>query len=60
MTSENIENTHANHSATSKAILTKMLVQPERLYFPICVLRKELSMVIVVTEKHQKTSVLFK
>ena len=24
---------HANHSATSKAILTKMHVQPERLYF---------------------------
>ena len=24
---------HVNHSATSKAILTKMHVQPERLYF---------------------------
>ena len=30
---ENIKITHANHSATSKAILTKMLVQPERLHF---------------------------
>ena len=33
---KNIEITHANHSATSKAILTKMTkmhVQPERLYF---------------------------
>ena len=33
---KNIELTHANHSATSKAILTKMTkmhVQPERLYF---------------------------
>ena len=29
----NIEITHASHSATSKAILAKMLVQPERLYF---------------------------
>ena len=29
----NIEITHANHSATSKEILTKMHVQPERLYF---------------------------
>ena len=25
--------THANHSSTSKAILTKMHVQPDRLYF---------------------------
>ena len=30
---ENIEITHANQSATSNAILTKMLVQLERLYF---------------------------
>ena len=30
---KNIKITHANHSATSKAIWTKMLVQPERLYF---------------------------
>ena len=33
---KNIEITHANHSATSKAILTKMTkmhMQPERLYF---------------------------
>ena len=30
---KNIKITHANHSAMSKAILTKMLVQPERLYF---------------------------
>ena len=30
---KNIEITHANHSATSKAILTKMLVYPELLYF---------------------------
>ena len=30
---EIIEITHANHFATSKAILTKMLVQPERLYY---------------------------
>ena len=33
---KHIEITHANHSATSKAILTKMTkmhVQPERLYF---------------------------
>ena len=33
---KNIEITHAYHSATSKAILTKMTkmhVQPERLYF---------------------------
>ena len=29
----NIGITHANHSATSEAILTKMHVQPERLYF---------------------------
>ena len=28
-----IEITHVNHSATSKAILKKMHVQPERLYF---------------------------
>ena len=33
MTSKNIEITHANQSATSNAILTKMLVQLERLYF---------------------------
>ena len=52
MTSEkNIEITHANHSATSKAVLTKMLVQPERLYFLFAFC--ELSMVMVVTEKHQ-------
>ena len=30
---KNIKITHVNHSATSKAILTKMLVQPEHLYF---------------------------
>ena len=30
---KNIVITYANPSATSKAILTKMLVQPERLYF---------------------------
>ena len=30
---KNIGITHANHSATSKAILTKMHVQPERQYF---------------------------
>ena len=30
---KNIEITHANYSATSKVILTKMLVQPECLYF---------------------------
>ena len=30
---KNIENAYANHSATLKAMLTKMLVQPERLYF---------------------------
>ena len=30
---KNIEITHANQSATSNAILTKMLVQLERLYF---------------------------
>ena len=30
---DDIEITHENHCATSKAILTKMLVQPERLYF---------------------------
>ena len=30
---KNIKITHANHSATSKAILLKILVQPERLYF---------------------------
>ena len=30
---KNIGITHANHSATSKAIWTKMHVQPERLYF---------------------------
>ena len=30
---ENIEITHANYSATSKTILTKMLMQPERLNF---------------------------
>ena len=29
----NIKITHANHSATSRAILTKLLVLPERLYF---------------------------
>ena len=29
----NIGITHAKHSATVKAILTKMHVQPERLYF---------------------------
>ena len=33
MTSKYIEITHVNHSATSNAILTKMLVQPEHLYF---------------------------
>ena len=43
---KNIEITHANHPATSKTILTKMLVQ-----FATCVLRTELSMMIVVTEK---------
>ena len=36
---KNIKITHVNHSATSKAFLTKMLVQPERLYISICVLR---------------------
>ena len=39
---KNIVITHANHSATSKAILTKMTkmhVQPELLYFFIFVLR---------------------
>ena len=30
---KHIEITDANHSATSTAILTKMLVQPERLYY---------------------------
>ena len=30
---KNIKITHANHSATSIAILTKMIVQHERLYF---------------------------
>ena len=30
---KNIEITHAKHSATSNAILSKMHVQPERLYF---------------------------
>ena len=30
---KNIGITHANHSARSKAILTKLHVQPERLYF---------------------------
>ena len=30
---KNIGITHANHSATSNAIVTKMHVQPERLYF---------------------------
>ena len=30
---KHIEITHANHSATSKTILTRMHVQPERLYF---------------------------
>ena len=30
---KNIEITHAKHYVTSKAILTKMHVQPERLYF---------------------------
>ena len=30
---KNIKITHAYHSATSNAILLKMLVQPERLYF---------------------------
>ena len=48
---KNIGITHAKHSAKSNAILTKMHVQP---IFSICVLRKALSMVIVVTEKHQK------
>ena len=33
---------------------TKMHLQPERLYFSICVLRLALSMVIVVTEKNTK------
>ena len=32
---KNIGITHANHSATSKAILTKMHVQPKRLYFRV-------------------------
>ena len=31
---KNIGIAHANHSATSKAILTKTHVQPERLNFP--------------------------
>ena len=39
MTSKNIGITDANHSVTSKAILTKMHVQPERLYFLFFVLR---------------------
>ena len=30
---KNIGITHVNHSATSKSILTKMQVQPERLNF---------------------------
>ena len=30
---KNIKITHANHFATSNAFLTKLLVQPERLYF---------------------------
>ena len=30
---KNVEITHASQSATSNAILTKMLVQLERLYF---------------------------
>ena len=31
---KNIEITHVNRSESSKTILTKMHVQPERLYFP--------------------------
>ena len=49
-----MEITHANQSATSNAIMTKMLVQIERLYFLFAFLHKELSMMILVTEKHQK------
>ena len=56
---KNIKITHALYSATSKAILTKLLVQPERLYF-LCVLCQELSIVIVLTEKNTKIIVLFK
>ena len=37
--------THANHLATSKAILTKMHVQPERLIFylrvALCIIHKD-------------------
>ena len=33
---KDIRITHAKHSATSKAILTKMHMQPERLYFLFC------------------------
>ena len=36
MKSKNIKITHANYSATSNAILTKMLVQPDRLCFYLC------------------------
>ena len=54
---KNIGITHANHSARSKAILTKMTkmhMQPERLYFLFLFIARQLSMVIVVIEKHQK------
>ena len=36
MTSKNIGITHVNHSATSKAILTKMHMQPEPHFFYLC------------------------
>ena len=49
---KNIEITHENQSATSNAILTKMLVQIERLYFLFAFW--ELSMMIIMIEKHQK------
>ena len=56
MTLKNIGITHANHFAKSKAVLTKMHVQPERLYFLFLVLRWALSMVIIVIEKHKKNN----
>ena len=59
MTLKNIGITHANHFAKSKAVLTKMHVQPERLYFLFLVLRWALSMVIIVIEKHKKKQLLY-
>ena len=54
MKSKNIKITHANYSATSNAILTQNARATWTYIFSIYVLRLELSMVIDVTEKHQK------